>query len=328
MRIVLITPARPASRSGNRITGVRWAGILRRLGHRVSLLSDYDGQPADAMVALHAWRSAASIQRFHDLHPQRPLIVALAGTDAYHYIEHDPEPTLRSLVLADRLVGLHEQIGRRLPRRFHGKLRIIHQSAAPLSARSRAASRSFDVAVVGSLREVTDPLRAAEAARRLPPEARLRIIHVGAAETAHWAARAKAEMQANRRYVWRGEVSGAAVRRLLGRARALVLSSINEGGANVIGEAVMAWVPVLVSRIDAAVAQLGRDYPGYFAVGDTDALARLLHRIESEPRFLAGLRAAIRRRAPLFQPARELRAWRSLLAELDAASMGRQRGAA
>ena len=325
---MLITPARPASRSGNRITGVRWAGILRRLGHQVRLLSEYDDRPADAMVALHAWRSAVSIQRFRDLYPERPLVVALAGTDAYHYVEHDPEPTLRSLALADRLVGLHELIGRRLPRRFHGKLRIIHQSAVPLPSRSRMASRWFDVAVVGSLREVKDPLRAAQAARRLPLKARLRIVHVGAAETPDWAAQARAEMQANRRYVWRGEVSGAAVRRLLGRARALVLSSINEGGANVIGEAVMAGVPVLASRIDAAVAQLGRDYPGYFAVGDTDGLARLLHRIESEPRFLARLRAAIRRRARLFEPARELRAWRDLLAEFDAASIRRYRGAA
>jgi glycosyltransferase involved in cell wall biosynthesis len=106
---------------------------------------------------------------------------------------------------------------------------------------------------------------------------------------------AEAEMKANPRYLWRGDRPRADVRRLLGRARAMVLSSLSEGGANVISEAVAAGVPVLASRIDGSVGLLGRDYPGYFPVGDTGALARLLHRIETDPDFLA---LASRDRAP------------------------------
>ena len=138
-----------------------------------------------------------------------------------------------------------------------------------------------------------------------------------------WAARATAEMKRNPRYVWRDEVSGAEVRRLLGRAQALVLSSLSEGGANVISEAVVAGVPVLASRIDGSVGLLGRDYPGYFPVGDTAALTRLLHRIETEPKFLARLRAAIAARSDLFKPARELAAWKALLDELAPSSRPR-----
>ena len=107
-------------------------------------------------------------------------------------------------------------------------------------------------------------------------------MHLGAAETPQWAAAAKAEMAANPRYVWRGDRPRADVRRLLGRARAMVLSSLSEGGANVISEAVAAGVPVLASRIDGSVGLLGRDYPGYFPVGDTEALAQLLRRIETD----------------------------------------------
>jgi glycosyltransferase involved in cell wall biosynthesis len=123
-------------------------------------------------------------------------------------------------------------------------------------------------------------------------------------------------MKGNPRYIWRGDRPAAAVRRLLGRARAMVLTSLSEGGANVISEAVAAGVPVLASRIDGSVGLLGRDYPGYFPVGDTVALARLLHRIETSPEFLARLQRAVARRAHLFRPAREKAAWRELIREI------------
>ena len=85
------------------------------------------------------------------------------------------------------------------------------------------------------------------------------------------------------RYRWRDDVPAAAVRRLLARSHAMVISSLSEGGANVISEAAVAGVPVLASRMDGNVGLLGADYPGYFPVGDTRALARLLERLEREP---------------------------------------------
>jgi glycosyltransferase involved in cell wall biosynthesis len=108
------------------------------------------------------------------------------------------------------------------------------------------------------------------------------------------------------------------VRRLLAQSHAMVISSLNEGGANVISEAAVAGVPILASRMDGNVGLLGRDYPGYFPVGDTRALARLLRRVEEEPSFVACLGKALAKRAPLFRPARERAAWRRLLAELKA----------
>jgi glycosyltransferase involved in cell wall biosynthesis len=96
----------------------------------------------------------------------------------------------------------------------------------------------------------------------------------------------------------------------------MVLSSLSEGGANVISEAVAVRVPVLTSRIDGSVGLLGRNYPGYFPVGNTAALARLLHRTETSPDFLARLQRAIARRAHLFRPAREKAAWKRLIREL------------
>jgi putative glycosyltransferase (TIGR04348 family) len=282
----------------------------------VRVANRYDGARADLMIALHAWRSAGSIRDFRERYPDRPLIVALSGTDIYDYIDRDPVPTLHSLACADRLVALQELARDRVPPRYRRKVRVVHQSAAPLRAKDRKPTRDFEVAVIGHLREVKDPLRAAEAARKLPDSSRIRIVHLGAAENARWRALAEAEMKANPRYAWRGDQPRAQVRRLLGRARAMVLSSLNEGGANVISEAIAAGVPVLASRVDGSVGLLGRDYPGYFPVGDTAALAQLLRRIETNPDFLARLRRAIARRAPLFRPAREKAAWRQLIQEV------------
>ena len=276
------------------------------------------------MIAIHAWRSADSIRNFRELCPDRPLIVALSGTDVYDYIGRDPTPTLRSLACADRLVALQELVRRRVPARFRAKVRVVHQSAAPLRRVRRRPTRRFDVAVIGHLREVKDPFRAAKAARRLPASSRIRIVHLGAAETPRWAATAKAEMAANPRYVWRGDRPRAEVRRLLGRARAMVLSSLSEGGANVISEAVTAGVPVLATRIDGSVGLLGRDYPGYFPVGDTEALARLLNRIETDAAFRERLQRAIARRAHLFRPALEKAAWKKLIDEVMAKSPSRR----
>ena len=290
--------------------------ILRELGHDVHIAHRYNGAAADLMIALHAWRSSDSIRNFRERYPDRPLIVGLSGTDVYDYIDRDPAPTLRSLACADRLVALQELAGRRVPARFRGKVRVVHQSAVALPRVDNRRTGRFDVAVIGHLREVKDPFRAAKAARRLPASSRIRIVHLGAAETPQWAATARAETAANPRYVWRGDRPRADVRRLLGRARAMVLSSLSEGGANVISEAAAAGVPVLATRIEGSVGLLGRDYPGYFPVGDTEALAQLLNRIETDSAFLERLHRAIARRARLFRPALEKAAWRKLIDEV------------
>jgi len=315
MRIMLITPANRQSRAGNRTTAARWAGLLRDLGHRVQVAVEYRDEPADLMIALHAWRSAVAIERFRARYADRPLVVGLAGTDVYKFLETEPASTLRSLERADALVGLHDRVGDAIPERYRAKLRIIHQSARPVV---RASSRraEFAVCVIGHLRAEKDPFRTAEAVRLLPPDSRIRVTHVGRALDDDWARRAEAEMRENLRYRWSGDVPGASVRRLLARADLMVLSSVMEGGANVISEAVVAGVPVIASAIPGSIGLLGADYPGYFPTGDTAALAALLLRAERDADFLATLRRHCAALAPRFTPERERAAWDALLASL------------
>src|SRR4051812_40339966 len=158
MKIALITPAGPRSRTGNRHTAARWASMLRSLGHDVRVAMEWDGRPADAMLALHARRSHGSIAAFRAARPDAPLVVVLTGTDLYRDIAHDRDAQA-SLDLADRLVVLQDRGALELPRRLRGKVRVVYQSAR-ISRKASPPERVFRVAVVGHLRDEKDPFRA------------------------------------------------------------------------------------------------------------------------------------------------------------------------
>jgi putative glycosyltransferase (TIGR04348 family) len=314
VKIVLITPAPVRLRNGNRVTAQRWARILRSQGHRVTIDQEYTGTPCDLMIALHARRSFPSIERFRHLHPTLPLIVALTGTDLYGDI-HTDQHAQQSLEMATRLVTLQPKGFEELSAHLHHKTRVIYQSATRTKQQVTKPKTTFDVCVLGNLRPVKDPFRAAAAVQYLPASSRIRIVHVGKALSEDAAERARAESATNPRYRWLGEVPRWRALHILARSHVLVLSSTMEGGANVISEALAASVPILASRIAGSVGLLGEHYPGYFPVADTLALKRLLEHVETDTDFYHKLMAWCTRLAPLVQPAREHQAWKRLLEE-------------
>ncbi|MEK6247336.1 MAG: TIGR04348 family glycosyltransferase [Planctomycetales bacterium] len=312
IRILIVTPAAVGSRSGNRATARRWSRLLRSLGHKVCVAETYTGQPCDLFIALHARKSSASIARHAQQHPDRPIVLALTGTDLYHDIHH-AESAKRSLKLTTQLVLLQAHGRGEIPRQFHHKVTVIYQSASPPPKPARPLASVFEVCVSGHLRAVKDPFRAALAARRLPTKSRIQITHVGAALSAAMSRRAQLEMDRNRRYRWFGEQPAWRARQLLARSRLLVLSSKMEGGANVISEAMVSSVPILATRISGSIGLLGKRYPGYFDVGDTVGLANLLQRCEQQPGFYRHLISHCQRQAERFEPGRESASWQSLL---------------
>ena len=319
MKIGIVTPAPSGSTRGNRITAERWARILRTLGHRVLISEKYEDEQLDLLIALHARRSHSSILRFREEHPDTPIILALTGTDVYRDIHENPRAR-RSLKLADRIVVLQPYALRELTPADRKKTHVIYQSVEIgrgwKGPRRPSMGRHFDVCVIGHLRPVKDPFRAAMAARTLPDSSRIHIIQLGGALSKQMEQRALHEMQINQRYRWVGELSRARTWRALAQSRLCIVSSRIEGGANVLSEAIVAGVPVLASRIAGNIGILGQRYPGLFRVGDARELGQLMLRAETDRKFLRGLQMAVEKLAPLFDPEREQRAWARLIAEL------------
>jgi putative glycosyltransferase (TIGR04348 family) len=285
LEINLITPAKKHSRNGNRTSAIRWACFLRENGHKVEINTKYSGSPCDLMIALHAWRAAPAINSYRSRYPNGPLVVALGGTDVNTFLRSEPEITLNSMEHADALVCLHNQVGEKLPNHFLRKLHVIYQSAKPLSSPRKPSKRHFDICVIGHLRKEKDPLRAALAVRLLPQASRVRLLHLGKAHNDDWARASIKEQSKNSRYQWLGDVPGWRVRRELTKTRLMALTSTQEGGANVISEAIVAGVPIIASNIPGNTGLLGMDYPGLYPLGDERALAELFKQAEENPAF-------------------------------------------
>ena len=304
----MVGPAAREANNGNWRTAHRWSRFLRARFH-VDVCTAWTPAPPvpRCMIALHARRSAGALATFFEACPNHPRILVLTGTDLYRDIG-ESATAQRSLDLATHLVVLQEAGLQALEPKHRAKCRVIYQSA-PARAAGPTCKRTFDVILVGHMRAEKDPLTPMRAVLRLPAGSPLRLLHVGAALSEAYADAARA-MEARPpasavRYRWLGARSHGETRRRIGRARAMIVSSVIEGGANVIVEAVTAGVPVIASRIPGNVGMLGTDYDGYFTTGDDAALANLLDRISRDAPFLAHLRSQCAARAPLFDPVRE-----------------------
>lgn len=319
--VTIITPHLAATNAGNWHTAARWARFLRER-YRVLVADSWKDGPgvdADALVALHARRSAPSIRAWAERHPERPLVVVLTGTDLYRDIASDADAR-RSLELATHLVVLNDLGARALPARLRAKASVIVQSAPRLQPARTRSTRHFDVAVVGHLRDEKDPRTVWEAAARIGDDGFIRIRHVGRALDAALGRAAKAMNARPTCYRWLGERTRAQARALMRASHLLLHPSRIEGGAQAVIEALMAGTPVVASRIDGNVGLLGADYPGYFPPGDARRCAALLRRAATDPAFYRALATACRKRASRFDPKRERAALHALVARALAAA--------
>jgi putative glycosyltransferase (TIGR04348 family) len=304
-RIFIVTPAASGTRSGNRHTALRWASLLRGAGHRVRVAVEWQGEPCDTLIALHARRSHGSIVQFKAENPGAKLVVVLTGTDMYRDLP-DSAPARQSLELADRVIVLQDAALRELGASVRRKTRVVYQSADP-KLRHSPAGGSFRIAVIGHLRSEKDPMRTAFALKHLKEE-RVEVVHVGAALDPALGEEARRCMAREPRYRWLGSVPHSRALAWLARSHVLVVSSVMEGGANVIAEAARIGTPVIASRVSGNVGMLGRDYPGFFPLYDERRLAGLLERAATEKSFYARLKKSLLNRRPLFAPAAERRA--------------------
>jgi len=319
VKIVIVTPEAPRSTLGNAVTANRWAEILRELSHEVVIATEWTSRVSnncDVLIALHARRSFPSIDRFHQTHAGLPLIVAMTGTDLYGDLPAGNPEAHRSIELATHIVVLQEAGPEGLPETLRGKAMVIYQSAvAPANPRPPRQD-ILEVCVLSHLRDVKDPLLAASAARLLPEESRVRIVHAGRALRSDWESAARDEERKNPRYEWLGDLAHDEALYLLSGSRYLVLSSLMEGGASVIAEAVACGVPVLCSRVPGNVGMLGPNYSGYFPPRGLRELVDMLRLLESTPSMHEDQRQRILALQSRFSPEEERGSWRRLLGAL------------
>ncbi len=325
--LIIVSPALAAANNGNWQTAWRWSRLLSP-HYRCRIVQAWTAaeagakdEPAQAMLALHARRSAASIQAWSQAYPGAGLVVVLTGTDFYRDIQNNREAQA-SLQLAQRLVVLQELGPDALPIALRSKCRVIFQSTTARQSLEKSASH-LRAMMVGHLREEKSPQTLFQAAYLLQQRNDILIDHLGAELDPVLGELAQQTALACPHYRWLGERGHEATRRHIQRAHVLVHCSQMEGGAHVLMEAMRCGTPVLASRIAGNIGMLGQDYAGFFEWGDAQALAKLLQRCRDEPELLAQLRSQCSQRAPLFAPARERAALIELIDELRVSLRGR-----
>ncbi len=307
-RIALITPALAAANNGNWHTARRWSAMLEEM-FTCDIALTHDALPFPlqsyaVMIALHARRSAPSIAAFAEKCPNRPLIVALTGTDLYRDIAVDANAQ-QSLAKAHRLIVLQDQALQELPAPYRDKTDVLYQSCVlPSALAVKAKNSSFQVLVVGHLRSEKAPETVFAAAALLAnTRAKICITHLGAGLDAELALQAQHTQTAYpEHYRWLGAAPHDVTLQTIADADALLHPSIMEGGANVIIEAVQHATPVLASRMSGNIGMLGANYAGYFPVGDAASCASLIARAASDVVFLAHIQTQCALRSPLFSP--------------------------
>jgi putative glycosyltransferase (TIGR04348 family) len=330
-RIVIVSPALASSNNGNWQTAWRWSQLLQA-EFDCTIVQEWQGEPYDVMLALHARRSAESIAgwaRARATSADVPgLAVVLTGTDLYRDIQTDTSAQA-SLQFARRLVVLQECAPQTLPATWRSKARVIFQSVEKQVSVAKKADGLpvFRAVMVGHLREEKSPETLFQAAQWLAAHQDIQIEHIGAALDPALGAQAQACAAANANYHWLGSLSHEATLQHIQQAHILIHASRMEGGAHVIMEALCSATPVLASRIEGNIGMLGGDYAGYFPLGDAPALADLLiacrndvvqagHRADASIGLYQTLQAQCAQRAPLFDPRHEQAALIQLVREL------------
>jgi glycosyltransferase involved in cell wall biosynthesis len=218
--------------------------------------------------------------------------------------------------LATRLVVLQEAGLLELEPALREKTLVIHQSVPALACRRRAPDAPpAEIVMIGHLRAEKDPLTFMRAAALLHGSG-ARMTHIGGALEPALGERARATERSSPHYRWLGHLPHAAAMETLKQSDLMAITSLMEGGAHVIIEAILCGVPVLASDIAGNRGMLGDDYAGYFPVGDSGALARMIEKARSDPGYYALLRAQCETRAALFLPEREQAAVLQLLDNL------------
>ncbi len=239
--IEIVTPAAAGSLHGNRITALRWQHFIKQLGYQSRISQSWSGKNTDLLIALHGYRSYPSITEFKKQFPDKPVILVATGTDIYRDMAMHPE-VAQSMQLANQIIILQAAAFDVIPKRFHFKTSVIYQSTKGVSKKS-PPKKEFLISIIGHLRPEKDPFCIARSLPLLPTSSKVKVKHYGMAMSPQMDKLASQYNARLPRYQWLGKKTHAATMQALSRSHLMVITSLMEGGAHVVTEAIAIGIP-------------------------------------------------------------------------------------
>ena len=313
MKVCVASPYPLSELKGNSVTTDRIVAMLNEGGVEARGSYGNDGEPADILITLHAIKGAPAVFDFKKKTPNGRVIILLTGTDIYQGLAEGSQIGGDALQVADRIVVPQEAAIRKLPEKVRGKTVVIRPSLDPIAVKATSSQSPFVISVVGHLRPVKRPFLTIETLAQHPGWSDLEVWQIGQALDAEMRKTAEFWMEEDKRYRWCGGLPREESLALCAKSSLTINSSILEGGANAVLEAMTMGVPVLASRIEGNVGLLGDDYPGYFEEG---GMAKALEAIMHQRVDLDEWSLLLADRLPLFSRMRESESWLELLIEL------------
>ncbi|YCM44811.1 glycosyltransferase [Verrucomicrobiaceae bacterium 227] len=298
---------------GNSVTTHRIVEILREQGIEARGCHGFDGQPADILISLHAVKGAQAVVDYREVSPDGKVIVLMTGTDIYQFLPEGSIEGDRALEMADAVVVVFDRAIQSLDVRWREKAVVIPSSLAPVKVVAKPECPPFAISVVGHLRPVKQSFLTIEAVARHPEWKDVEVWQIGESLDEQCTAEAREWEKRDSRYRWFGGLPREESLALCARSSLTVNSSILEGGANAVLEAMTMGVPVLANKIEGNLGLLGDDYPGYFE-GEMD---EILSKVITGGVDLLAWKDHSSSRLPQFSREHEAACWLDLFGKLD-----------
>jgi glycosyltransferase involved in cell wall biosynthesis len=237
----------------------------------------------------------------------------MTGTDIYQGLPEESQIGKDALEEADRIVVPQEAAILKLPEEVRGKTVVIRSSLDSIAIKASPSRSPFVISVVGHLRPVKRSFLTIETLAKRPEWSDIEVWQIGQALDEEMRKKAEVWAKDYERYRWFGGLPRRESLALCAKSSLTINSSILEGGANAVLEAMTMGVPVLASRIEGNVGLLGDDYPGYFEEGQMDEALQAI--VDQRVDLQEWIRLSANR-LPLFSRERESNLWLELLTEL------------